>query len=91
VRPRLSSLSNKDDIADKVEGEVDRFAAKGYRTLGVARTDKQENWQYVGLIPLYDPPRDDSAETIKTAHSLGIEVKVITGELDSRLMWAHHF
>jgi H+-transporting ATPase len=76
----LSLVTNKEDIAAKVEEEVDNFAAKGYRTLGVARTDKQENWQYVGLIPLYDPPRDDSAETIKAAHAEGIEVKVITGD-----------
>lgn len=44
---------------------VDKLAEKGYRTLGVAKTDESGKWQYVGLLGLYDPPREDSAETIK--------------------------
>ena len=60
--------------------DVDGFAAKGYRALGVARTDGGKDWQYVGLIALSDPPREDSAATIKTAQSLGIAVKMVTGD-----------
>jgi len=59
---------------------VNAFASKGYRALGVARTDSEGKWQYVGLIALYDPPREDSAETIKTAHEMGVEVKMVTGD-----------
>lgn len=36
-------------------------------------------WQLVGLLPLFDPPRHDSAETIKRALNLGVNVKMITG------------
>lgn len=38
-------------------------------------------WQFVGLLPLFDPPRHDSAETIRRALHLGVNVKMITGSL----------
>jgi len=62
----------------KVEGEVERLASLGYRTLGVARKDRR--WRFLGLISLFDPPRDDSKETIADAKSHGIEVKMVTGD-----------
>ena len=36
-------------------------------------------WEMIGLLPLFDPPRHDSAETIKEALKLGVNVKMITG------------
>lgn len=36
-------------------------------------------WQFFGLLPLFDPPRHDSAETIRRALNLGVNVKMITG------------
>lgn len=36
-------------------------------------------WEFVGLLPLFDPPRHDSAETIRRALDLGVSVKMITG------------
>ena len=36
-------------------------------------------WQFIGLMPLFDPPRHDSAETIRRALNLGVNVKTITG------------
>ena len=69
---------------DTAEGEVlhavDALAAKGYRTLGVARSDAEDRLQFLGLLPLYDPPRPDAAETIAAAQQRGIEVKMITGD-----------
>ncbi|KAG8495265.1 hypothetical protein CXB51_012892 [Gossypium anomalum] len=37
-------------------------------------------WQLIGLLPLFDPPRHDSAETIRRALNLGVNVKMITGD-----------
>jgi len=34
----------------------------------------------VGLFTIYDPPRDDSAQTIKTAQKMGLNVKMVTGD-----------
>lgn len=39
-------------------------------------------WQFIALLPLFDPPRHDSAETIRRALNLGVNVKMITG-----IMW----
>ncbi len=59
---------------------VDEDAAKGYRTLGVARADEEGKWRFLGLLSLYDPPRDDSASTIATTRGMGVDVKMVTGD-----------
>ena len=76
----LALAKNKDEIKEKVTEMVDEAGKKGYRTLGVARTKESGDWEFLGLILLSDPPRDDSAETIKTAQELGVRVKMITGD-----------
>jgi H+-transporting ATPase len=71
------------DIA-KVRPQVDRavadFAARGFRSLGVARTGDDGKWRLLGVIPLYDPLREDSKTTIEAAEQLGLEVKMVTGD-----------
>ncbi|HUC48079.1 MAG TPA: plasma-membrane proton-efflux P-type ATPase [Xanthobacteraceae bacterium] len=59
---------------------VDEDAAKGYRTLGVARTDDSGKWRLLGLLPLFDPPRDDCKETINAARAMGVDIKMVTGD-----------
>jgi len=76
----LSLTINKKTESDKANETVNSFALKGYRALGVAKTDAQNKWQFIGLIGMYDPPREDSAETIKTAESMGVNVKMVTGD-----------
>jgi H+-transporting ATPase len=66
--------------AEQINALVDAFAQKGYRALGIARTNEKDEWRYVGLIALYDPPREDSAETIQTAQSMGVDIKMVTGD-----------
>jgi H+-transporting ATPase len=68
------------DFADRVNAKVDEFARQGYRTLGVARSDGKEVWQFLGILPLFDPPREDSAETIQRAEEHGVQVKMVTGD-----------
>ena len=76
----LALMLNKDEISIKVNESVERLASKGYRSLGVARTNLQGDWEFVGIISLHDPPREDSKDTIKTAKTLGIDIKMITGD-----------
>ena len=76
----LELIQASDDVKESVDKSVDEFAVKGFRALGVARTDERGNWKYVGLIALYDPPREDSAATIATAESMGMQVKMVTGD-----------
>ena len=60
--------------------EVDADAAKGFRTLGVAKTDDTGKWHFLGLLPLFDPPRDDAAETIAATRAMGLKIKMVTGD-----------
>ena len=76
----LALLKNNDVVRKDIDQQVHAFATRGYRALGVSKTDSQGIWQYAGLIALYDPPREDSAETIKIAKSMGVHVKMVTGD-----------
>ncbi len=77
----LSLSENKDSIGEEINKFVDEYASKGYRALGVAKSmNGKDNFQFIGLIGLFDPPREDSAETIKLAQDMGMEVKMVTGD-----------
>jgi len=68
-------------VAARVQAAVDALAAKGYRTLGVARRDGDAaEWRFLGVLPLYDPPREDAAATIDRARRMGVDVKMVTGD-----------
>lgn len=68
-------------LTDQVNGIVADLAGKGFRALGVASSaDQGKTWSYLGILPMFDPPRDDSAATIKLAHEKGVAVKMITGD-----------
>ena len=64
----------------QADHKVEELAAGGFRTLGVARTDAQGEWKFIGLLPMSDPPRDDSASTIATARRMGLQVRMVTGD-----------
>ncbi|OAY78461.1 Plasma membrane ATPase 1, partial [Ananas comosus] len=84
----LNLAWNKADIEKKVHGIIDRFAERGLRSLAVAYQEVPAGtkdspggpWEFIGLLPLFDPPRHDSAETIRRALDLGVSVKMITGD-----------
>ena len=70
----------KDKKRDEIENVVNAFAARGFRSLGVARTDNSGKWQIIGIIPLFDPLREDSKSTIETTRNMGLAVKMVTGD-----------
>ena len=75
----LATLDGED--ATRANQTVDELAAKGYRTLGVARSDDDGNtWSFLGILPLFDPPREDSKDTIRHAEEHGISVRMVTGD-----------
>jgi H+-transporting ATPase len=76
----LSLAANLEQVRAGVERAINEFAARGFRSLGVARTDEQGQWQFLGVLPLFDPPREDSKATIRTAREMGIAVKMVTGD-----------
>jgi H+-transporting ATPase len=71
---------NAAEVQSAVETAINGFAARGFRALGVARTDQQGQWQFLGVLPLFDPPREDSKATIATARQMGVNVKMVTGD-----------
>ncbi|WP_254659314.1 plasma-membrane proton-efflux P-type ATPase [Mycobacterium malmoense] len=76
----IAALCDGDAAANEINDVVERFATRGHRSLGVARTDGDGSWRLMGVLALADPPRDDSAATIAAAKELGIDVKMVTGD-----------
>ena len=76
----LALSTNAGEVKPAVEKAVDEFAARGFRSLGVARAEGEGKWQFLGVLPLFDPPRDDAKETIATAQHMGVKVKMVTGD-----------
>lgn len=76
----LDLAYNKEEIEGPVNQIIEDYAKKGYRALGVAKTNPQGQWQFLGIISLFDPPRVDSQLTLQSALKLGVPVKMITGD-----------
>jgi H+-transporting ATPase len=71
---------NSAQVKTAVDKAVGEFAARGFRSLGVARADGDGPWRLLGVLPLSDPPREDAKSTIATARELGVHVKMVTGD-----------
>uniref|UniRef100_A0A0G4HGL1 Plasma membrane ATPase n=1 Tax=Chromera velia CCMP2878 TaxID=1169474 RepID=A0A0G4HGL1_9ALVE len=90
--PHIIMHLTANDPTDEARQEqiINGKASRGLRTLGVAieqspPVDPQDVHdvgvcKLVGYISLFDPPRDDTKETIELAKALGVEVKMITGD-----------
>ena len=76
----LELVGTEGKIKDDITQTVTDFAKKGYRALGVARKTVKGKWDFVGMLALLDPARDDSADTIAKARAMGVSVKMITGD-----------
>ena len=66
-------------VADYNEMVAD-FARRGFRSLGVARKCADGPWELLGIMPCLDPPRHDTAQTIREAMDLGLKIKILTGD-----------
>ena len=76
----LELSADAEQVKTAVDKAVNEFATRGFRSLGVARAEGEGPWQFVGVLPLFDPPRDDASATIATALAMGVEVKMVTGD-----------
>jgi H+-transporting ATPase len=76
----LALSANVGQVKAAAEKAVNDFAARGFRSLGVARADADGSWQFLGVLPLFDPPRADAKATIATALAMGVKVKMVTGD-----------
>jgi H+-transporting ATPase len=84
----LCTRNKTEEIENKLEADVEEFAMRGLRALAVAyeelEGDDHENegngFELIGLLPIFDPPREDTKQTIDDAIALGIRVKMVTGD-----------
>jgi len=76
----MKLAANATEVKAEVDKAIDGFATRGFRSLGVARAEGDGPWKIVGVLSLYDPLRKDAMATIATAESLGVRVKMVTGD-----------
>ncbi|CDS03438.1 Putative H-transporting ATPase [Lichtheimia ramosa] len=84
----LCTRDKTDEQIKQLEDDVDEFARRGLRSLAVAVDEVPSGdpegeglgFKLIGLLPIYDPPRSDTKETIDRAIELGVQVKMITGD-----------
>jgi H+-transporting ATPase len=76
----LQMATNIGEVKPAVEKAVNDFAGRGFRSLGVARADQEGKWKFAGVLPLFDPPREQAKATIASAEQMGVKVKMVTGD-----------
>ncbi|HVY23167.1 MAG TPA: plasma-membrane proton-efflux P-type ATPase [Steroidobacteraceae bacterium] len=76
----LAMAQLPDEKNASINATVNELAKHGYRTLMVGRIDNAQPLEILGLIPLYDPPREESQQVIAEMRNYGVQVKMITGD-----------
>ena len=84
----LCTRNKTAEVEDQLEKDVEEFAARGLRALAVAFEDvpsgdltaEGNGFELIGLLAIYDPPREDTKQTIDDAQALGVKVKMVTGD-----------
>jgi H+-transporting ATPase len=76
----LEMSKNAGEVKAAVEKAINDFAGRGFRSLGVAHADEENNWQFVGMLSLFDPPRKQAKATIASAVQMGVKIKMVTGD-----------
>ncbi|KIO19126.1 hypothetical protein M407DRAFT_245531 [Tulasnella calospora MUT 4182] len=84
----LCTRNKTDDVENRLEADVEEFATRGLRALAVAYEELDHDdhegegngFELIGLLAIFDPPRDDTKQTIDDALALGIKVKMVTGD-----------
>jgi H+-transporting ATPase len=68
------------EVDEAYKNKVAEFATRGFRSLGVARKRGNASWEILGIMPCSDPPRHDTYRTVTEAKTLGLSVKMLTGD-----------
>ncbi|KAI1789272.1 plasma-membrane proton-e [Ganoderma leucocontextum] len=84
----LCTRNKTDDLENRLEADVEEFAQRGLRALAVAYEEvdgddfeaEGNGFELVGLLAIFDPPREDTKQTIDDAMALGVKVKMVTGD-----------
>ncbi|KAG8900418.1 plasma membrane H+-ATPase [Tulasnella sp. 403] len=84
----LCTRNKTEDVENRLEADVEEFATRGLRALAIAYEELDHDdfegegngFELIGLLAIFDPPRDDTKQTIDDALALGIKVKMVTGD-----------
>jgi len=78
-RAILELVEADGELAERVKEKVAELGDDGFRALGVAQK-KGDGWEFLGILPLLDPPREDAADVVEEAQNHGLDVRMITGD-----------
>ena len=67
-------------ISREISAAAEKFAKKGFRTIAISQKFENQNWEFLGICAIVDPPKRGVSESIRTARAAGIEIKMITGD-----------
>ncbi|KAJ8081869.1 hypothetical protein AAF712_004768 [Marasmius tenuissimus] len=84
----LCTRNKTSEVEDKLEADVEEYAQRGLRALAVAYEEldgddheaEGNGFELIGLLAIFDPPRDDTKQTIDDAIAMGVKVKMVTGD-----------
>ena len=84
----LCTRNKTEDVENRLEADVEEFATRGLRALAVAYEELDHDdhegegngFELIGLLAIFDPPREDTKQTIDEAQALGVKVKMVTGD-----------
>ncbi|PPQ69946.1 hypothetical protein CVT25_001990 [Psilocybe cyanescens] len=84
----LCTRNKTEEQESRLEHDVEEYATRGLRALAVAyeelsgddHTAEGNGFELIGLLAIFDPPRADTKQTIDDALSLGVKVKMVTGD-----------
>lgn len=84
----LCTRNKTEELENRLEADVEEFASRGLRALAVAYEEVDgddyeadgNGFELIGLLAIFDPPREDTKQTIDDAMALGVKVKMVTGD-----------
>lgn len=85
---KTSTLSETE--VSHINEAIIKLASDGFRVLGVGKatltgdsypkTQQEINFQFLGLVAFYDPPKNNIRGVLEKFYNAGIKVKIVTGD-----------
>ena len=76
----LAMATNGPAIQQDLDALVTESAQRGVRCVAVASCTTADDWLLLGVLTFTDPLRPDASSMVARASSLGIELRVVTGD-----------
>merc|ERR1719158_1941161 len=73
-------VANYDTMQNDATDADAKMGISGFKTLGVMVQKGDGPFQFAGILPIMDPPRKDTKDTIANIKSANVAVKMITGD-----------